>query len=57
MVYIFIKKSQTRFEIIIIDVDDLHHVGTLEEFIETAKYLKKTFEIKDFGKTKFYLGM
>ena len=51
---IFIKKSQTEFEIIVIYVDDLNLVGTHEEFIETTKYLKKEFEMKVFGKTIFF---
>ena len=54
---IFIKKSQTRFEIIVIYVDDLNLVGTPKELIETAKYLKRQFEMKDLGKTKFCLGL
>ena len=38
---IFIKKSQTEFEIIVVYVDDLNLIGTSEEFIETTKCLKK----------------
>ena len=36
---IFIKKSQTRFEIIVVYVDDLNFVETFEELIETKKYI------------------
>ena len=54
---IVIKKSQTRFAIITVYVDYLNLVGTLEKLIETAKYLKTKFEMKDFGKTKFCLGL
>ena len=54
---IFFKKSQTKFEIIVVYVDDLNPITTLEELIETTKYLKREFEIKDFGKTKFCLGL
>ena len=54
---IFIKKSQTGFEIIIVYVDDLNIVGTLEELIEIEKYMKKEFEMKYFGKTKFCLSL
>ena len=43
----FIKKSQIGFEIIVVYVDDLNLVGTLEGLIETTKYLKREFEIKD----------
>ena len=46
---IFIKKSQTKFEIIVVYVDDLNLIGTFEEFIETIKYLKNEFEMKAFG--------
>ena len=49
---IFIKKSQTGFEIIVVYVDDLNLVGTPEYLIETAKYSKNEFEINDFGKKK-----
>ena len=52
---IFIKKSQTEFEIIIVYVDDLNLVRTSKEFIETTKYLKKEFETKVFGKKKICL--
>ena len=48
---IFIKKSQTEFEIIVTYVDDLNLVGTSTKVIETTKYLKKEFEM--IGKTKF----
>ena len=54
---IFIKKSETKFAIIEVYVDDLNLVGTPEELIRTAKYLKKEFEMKDLGKTKFCLGL
>ena len=54
---IFIKKSQTEFEIIVVYIDDLSIFGTSEEFIETKKYLKKEFEMKVFRKTKFCLDL
>ena len=37
---ILIEKSQTKFEIIVVHVDDLNLVGTPEELMETAKILK-----------------
>ena len=37
---IFIKKSETGFAIIVVYVDDLNLVGTLEEFTRTTSYLK-----------------
>ena len=36
---VFIKKSKINFVIIIVYVDDLNLLGTLE-FIKTTKYLK-----------------
>ena len=47
---IFIKKSQTRFEIVVIYVDNLNLVEIIEELIEITKYLKNDFEMKYFGK-------
>ena len=38
---IFIKKSETEFSIIVVYVDDLNLVGTLEKLTKTTKYLKK----------------
>ena len=37
--------------------DDLNLVGTPEELIRTTNYLKKKFEMKDLGKTKFCLAL
>ncbi|WKA03311.1 hypothetical protein VitviT2T_021428 [Vitis vinifera] len=54
---IFIKKSETGFAIIAVYVDDLNLVGTPEELTRTTNYLKKEFEMKDLGKTKFCLGL
>ncbi|RVW81532.1 Retrovirus-related Pol polyprotein from transposon TNT 1-94 [Vitis vinifera] len=54
---IFIKKSETGFAIIAVYIDDLNLVGTPEELIRTTNYLKKEFEMKDLGKTKFCLGL
>ena len=55
--YIFIKKSETGFSIIIVYVDDLNLIGTLKELTRTTKYLKKEFEMKHLGKTKFCFGL
>ena len=52
-----IKKLETGFAIIAVYVGDLNLVGTPEELIRTTNYLKKEFEIKDLGKTKFYLSL
>ena len=54
---VFIKKSETGFAIIVVYVDDLNLVGTPEELTKTAEYLKKEFEMKDLGKTKFCIGL
>ena len=54
---VFIKKSETGFAIIAVYVDDLNLFGTPEELTKTAEYLKKEFEMKDLGKTKFCIGL
>ena len=54
---IFIKKSEIGIAIITVYVDDLNLVGTLEELTITTNYLKKEFEMKNLGKTKFCLGL
>ena len=54
---VFIKKSETRFAIIAVYVDDLNLVRTPEELTKTAEYLKKEFEMKDLGKKKFCIGL
>ena len=54
---IFIKKSEIRFAIIVVYVDNLNLVGTPEELTRTTKYLKNEFYMKGLGKTKFYLGL
>ena len=38
---IFIKKSEIRFSIIVVYVDDLNLIGTPEELTRIEKYLKK----------------
>ena len=55
--YIFIKKSETSFAIIVVYVDDLNLVGNPKELTRTTNYLKKEFEMKDLGKTKFCLSL
>ena len=51
-----IKKSQLRFAIITVYIDDLNIIGTYEELLKTIKYLKKEFEMKDIEKIKFCLS-
>ena len=54
---IFIKKIENRLAIIAVYVDDLNLIGTPEELIKTANYLKKEFEMKDLEKTSYCLGL
>ena len=54
---IFIEKSKAGFAIIVVYVDDLNLLGTPEELTRTTNYLKREFEMKDIGKTKFCLGL
>ena len=53
----FIKKSESRFAIVAIYVDDLNLVGTPEELTKTTNCLQNEFEMKDLSKTKFCLGL
>ena len=55
--FVFIKRSGSKFIIIVVYVDDLNIIGSLKEIMETSDYLKKEFEMKDLGKTKFCLGL
>ncbi|KAG7594482.1 Integrase catalytic core [Arabidopsis thaliana x Arabidopsis arenosa] len=41
----------------IVYVDDLNILGNSGEIAQTVEYLKKEFEMKDLGKTKFCLGL
>jgi len=50
----FIKKSESNFAMIDVYVDDLNIIETTREIQKT---LKKKFEIKYVGKTKFYLSL
>ena len=54
---VFIKKTEVSLTIIAVYVDDLNLIGTLEGLLETANYLKKEFEMKDLGKTRYCLGL
>ena len=53
----FIKKSETEFAIIAVYVDDMNLIETLYELSKTVEYLKKEFEVKDLGITKFCLSL
>jgi len=50
----FIKKSESNFAMIDVYIDDLNIIETTGEIQKT---LKKKFEIKYVGKTKFYLSL
>jgi hypothetical protein len=50
---VFIRKSNTGFCIMSIYVDDLNIIGHTKEIDEAHNHLKKEFEMKDLGKTKF----
>ena len=54
---IFIKKSETRFAIIVVYVNGLNLVETPKELTKTTYHFKKEFEVKDLGKTKFCLNL
>ena len=50
---VFIKKSKFGLTIIAMYVDDLNLIGTPKEVTKATNYLKKEFEMKDFGKTRY----
>jgi hypothetical protein len=54
---VFSKKFSTGFCIISVYVDDLNIIGHAKDIDEAHNYLKKEFEMKDLGKTKFCLGL
>jgi hypothetical protein len=54
---VFIRKFSTGFCIISVYVDDLNIIGHAKDIDEAHNYLKKEFEMKDLGKTKFCLSL
>ena len=54
---VFIKKTTSGYVIIAVYVDDLNIIGTNKEILEVIDLLKKEFEMKDLGKTKYCLGL
>jgi hypothetical protein len=54
---VFIYKSSTGFYIISVYVDDLNIIDTKFDINKARDHLKTEFEIKDLGKTKFFLGL
>jgi hypothetical protein len=54
---VFIRKSTTRFCIILVYVDDLNIISHTKDIDEAHDHLKTEFERKDLGKTKVCLGL
>ncbi|KAM1233224.1 hypothetical protein ACFX2J_002952 [Malus domestica] len=54
---VFIKKSHSGFAIVAVYVGDMNLIGTPAELEEIATHLKLEFEMKDLGKTRYYLGL
>ena len=51
---IYMKRSNNKFAIIIVYVDDINVIGTPNELTKAIDCLKKEFEMKDFEKAKFF---
>jgi hypothetical protein len=49
--------SQIGFCIISVYVDDLNIIGNQQDIDEARNHLKTEFEVKNLGKTKFFLGL
>jgi hypothetical protein len=54
---VFIIKSATGFCIFLVYVDDLNIIGHTKDINEACNHLKTKFEMKDLGRTKFFLGL
>ncbi|KAM1016173.1 hypothetical protein ACFX2A_046888 [Malus domestica] len=54
---VFINKSHSRFAIVAVYVDDMNLNRTPAELEEIAAHLKSEFEMKDLGKTRYYLSL
>jgi hypothetical protein len=54
---VFIRKSSTGFCIISVYVDELNIIGHAKDIDEARNHLKKEFEMKDLGTTKFCLDL
>jgi hypothetical protein len=55
--YVFIRRSATGFYIMPVYVDDLNIIGHTKDIDEACTHLKMEFEMKDLGRTKFFLGL
>jgi len=51
------KRSENEFAIIPVYVDDINIIGIPNELIYAIDYLRKEFEMKDLGRTKFCLSV
>ncbi|BBH04558.1 transposable element gene, partial [Prunus dulcis] len=51
------NRLKSGFAIVAVYVDDMNLIGTSEELQRTVNYLKREFEMKDLGKTKYCLGL
>ena len=54
---VFLKRLGTEFVIISVYVDDINIIGTPNELTKAITCLKKEFEMKDLGRTKYCLGL
>jgi hypothetical protein len=54
---VFIRKSTTEFCITLVYMDNLNIIDHIKDIDETRNYLKMEFEMKDLGKTNFFLGL
>jgi hypothetical protein len=54
---VFIRKSTTGFYIISVYVDELNIIGHIKDNDEARDHLKTEVEIKDLGRTKFFLKL
>jgi hypothetical protein len=55
--YVFIRKSTTGFYIISVYVDELNIIGHIKDNDEARDHLKTEVEMKDLGRTKFFLKL
>ncbi|XP_076956929.1 uncharacterized protein LOC143632248 [Bidens hawaiensis] len=51
------QRSKSEYVIIAVYVNDLNIIGTPRKLQKAIEYLKREFEMKDLGKTKFCLGL
>jgi hypothetical protein len=54
---VLIRRSATRFCIILVYVDDLNIIGHTKDIDEALNHLKTELEMKNLGQTKFCLGL